>query len=206
MTTGGPVTVNRSTIADNSATVTGGGSISDGGGFLASNSEVKITNSTITNNKAIAPNAAGGGIVVGGTGPPKLVLRSSTLVRNRAKGTDSSRGGNLLGSSFASLLNTIVAGGVATSGSNCDGAVKSSGHDLEDANTCGFDSRGDRVNTDPKLLQLEDNGGPTQTIALRRASPAIDNAARTSSPKRDQRGFKRDDKPDIGAYEFGAKP
>jgi hypothetical protein len=43
-------------------------------------------------------------------------------------------------------------------------------------------------------------------MALKRGSPAINHASRKTSPKRDQRGFKRGLKPDIGAYEFGAKP
>jgi CSLREA domain-containing protein len=202
-TTGGPVTVKGSTINDNSATVTGGGSISDGGGVEVSNAKAEFTNSTIANNLASAPNAAGGGIVVGGTGE-KLVLHSVTLVGNIADGP-SSRGGNLLSSESAHVLNSIIAKGQAITGSNCDGAVKASGHDLEDADTCGFNGPGDRVNKNPKLRDLAQNGGPTRTMALRRRSPAINHAGVKTSPKRDQRGFKRDPKPDIGAYEFGAK-
>ena len=204
-TTGGPVNVDASTISDNGATVTGGGSISGGGGLYNANATVTITNSTITQNIASAPNASGGGARAGGI-DEVLKLRSVTLVGNEADGTSASRGGNLVGSNSASVRNTIVAKGVATQGSNCDAAVKSSSHDLEDEDTCGFAGNGDLVDTNPKVRDLARNGGPTETIALERQSPAIDHAARKSSPKRDQRGFKRDDKPDIGAYEFGAKP
>jgi hypothetical protein len=203
-TTGGPVEIERSTIADNSATVSGGGSISSAGGLSNANSKVTVTNSTIANNLAIAPNASGGGIRVGGF-EPKLVLRSSTVARNTADGSNNSTGGNLLGAGFAKVRNTIVAKGTAETGSNCDAPVKSSGHDLEDENTCGFDDRSDRVNRKPRLRDLAENGGPTETIALKRRSPAIDHAGK-NSPERDQRGFRRDGKPDIGAYEFGAKP
>jgi len=204
-TSGGPVKVNQSTINDNSATVIGGGSIADGGGIEIANATAKFINSTIANNLAIAPNAAGGGFAVGGT-DAKLILRSVTLANNISDGTSTERGGNLAGAEFANLRNTIVAKGKATTGSNCDGSVKATRHDLEDENTCGFDGAGDRVNKNPRLRDLAQNGGPTRTMALKRDSPAINHASRKSSPNRDQRGFKRDDKPDIGAYEFGAKP
>ena len=48
--------------------------------------------------------------------------------------------------------------------------------------------------------QLASNGGPTKTVALKKGSPAIGKAG-SSPPKCDQRGVKRDAKPDIGAYE-----
>lgn len=205
ITTGGPVDVEGTTINENSATVTGGGTVADAGGFENANSKVTFTNSTIANNIAIAPSAIGGGIAAGGN-DEKLKIESSTVVGNIADGTTTSRGGNLVSSDSASLKNTIVAKGKATTGSNCDFAVKSSGHDLEDEDTCGFDGKGDRVNKNPKLRDLANNGGPTDTMALKQGSPAIGHASKKTSPKRDQRGFKRDGKPDIGAYEFGAKP
>lgn len=203
-TAGAPVTIKRSTISSNLATAPGSGDIAEAAGFLNANARSVIVNSTIAYNGATGAIADGGGIITGGTGD-KLILKSSTLVGNRANGTTSSVGGNLLGSSSAKLLNTIVAKGKATQGANCDAPVKSSGHDLEDKDTCGFNAQGDRVNKDPQLKTLKDNGGPTETIALKRQSPAIDHAAKKSSPNRDQRGFKRVGRPDIGAYEFGAK-
>ena len=45
------------------------------------------------------------------------------------------------------------------------------------------------------------NGGPTQTVALKKGSPAINKADKQSAPNKDQRGEKRGKKPDIGAYE-----
>ena len=42
---------------------------------------------------------------------------------------------------------------------------------------------------------------PTQTTALLKGSPAIGKAPKPSAPKCDQRGRKRDQKPDIGAFE-----
>jgi len=200
---GGPATIVASTINDNSATVTNGGTVADGGGLYVIDSPVEVTNSTIANNIAIASSARGGGVVLGGVNP-SIRFKSSTLAQNTADGTSSAVGGNLAGSQYARVLNTIVAKGTAATGANCDGDVKFSGHDLEDRDTCGFDGRGDRVNKNPLLRDLAQNGGPTRTMALKRGSPAIDRAGSKSSPTRDQRGFKRGRKPDIGAYEFGA--
>ena len=54
---------------------------------------------------------------------------------------------------------------------------------------------------DPLLGPLANNGGPTQTMALDRNSPAI-NATDCSGVAVDQRYVARDTKCDIGAFEF----
>ncbi len=202
-TSGGPVTVANSTISENSTTATGSATLADGGGIEIANATAKFTNSTIANNVATAQSAAGGGISVGGTGE-EILLRSVTLADNIADGPDS-RGGNLESSDSARVLNSIVAKGEAATGANCDGAVKSSTHDLESKDTCGFDGHGDLVNKSPRLRDLAPNGGPTRTMALKPGSPAINHASSRTSPRRDQRGLKRGRRPDIGAYEFGAE-
>ena len=46
-----------------------------------------------------------------------------------------------------------------------------------------------------------DPDGPTQTIALRKGSPAINKAKRSTAPTKDQRGRKRGRETDIGAFE-----
>ena len=61
---------------------------------------------------------------------------------------------------------------------------------------------------DPKLGTLQDNGGPTETMALGVGSAAIDQVPATGAncPATDQRGVKRPQpaggRCDIGAYEF----
>jgi hypothetical protein len=55
---------------------------------------------------------------------------------------------------------------------------------------------------DPKLGRLTDNGGPTETRALKPGSSAIGLAIPKSAPKFDQRGVKRGKSPDAGAYEL----
>jgi hypothetical protein len=63
-------------------------------------------------------------------------------------------------------------------------------------------------NTNPLLdpSGLQNNGGPTQTIALQQGSPAINHIPIARCPATDQRGVKRPDDGneqycDIGAYE-----
>jgi hypothetical protein len=60
-----------------------------------------------------------------------------------------------------------------------------------------------------KLGKLADNGGPTKTVALQSGSRAINAADPSALPpevvRMDQRGVRRDNQPDIGAYERTAK-
>jgi hypothetical protein len=65
----------------------------------------------------------------------------------------------------------------------------------------GFPDPPNIVTGDPRLGALSNNGGTTQTTALRRHSPAINHALKASAEHRDQRGNKRGNQPDIGAFE-----
>jgi hypothetical protein len=204
----GTLTVINSTFTANTATYIGGG-IANGGGTLT------VTNSTFTANSA----SSGGGILNCGT----LTVTNSTLTGNSAEGGYLG-GGGIANSNCgpAVLRNTIVAHSVA--GGNCEG-VTDGGHNLDDGTSCGFNAaNGSLSNTDPQLdpAGLQDNGGPTQTMALctgpdepagcRGASPANhagDPAVCAAAPVShlDQRGLYRPDgcpNCSIGAYEPGA--
>ena len=94
------------------------------------------------------------------------------------------------------------------------GAVATSSHNLVGVDS-GLDGisngvGGNIVGTvnapiDPLLGPLQDNGGPTWTMALLPGSPAINAGDSTNAPATDQRGFARVGTPDIGAFEFGGK-
>jgi hypothetical protein len=60
--------------------------------------------------------------------------------------------------------------------------------------------------TDPQLLALANNGGPTLTMALSPNSPAIDYGDGSGAPPTDQRGYVRPfgTSVDTGAYEYGS--
>jgi len=124
-------------------------------------------------------------------------------------------GGIVDASGGATVKGTILAN---NSGGDCDVAPIDAGYNIDDDSSCGFASAtsvngSTSLNLDP--TGLENNGGPTETIALEAGSQASDFipiAACTdqSSPPQplttDQRGFPRPDSGnpnfcDAGAYE-----
>ena len=56
--------------------------------------------------------------------------------------------------------------------------------------------------TDPALLSLSNNGGPTKTMEILAGSSAVNGGTKTHAPLTDQRGITRTDTVDIGAYEY----
>jgi hypothetical protein len=142
----------------------------------------------------------GGGISNGGG---TLTINNSTISGNSALAHD---GGGIAGT--VTLQNSIVAN---NSGGNCESGVVSKGYNLSSDNSCNFSSSGDRNNTDPKLGPLQNNGGPTQTMALLPGSPAIDAGNPSGCTdgqghllKTDQRGMPRPDKEDKAGCDMGA--
>jgi hypothetical protein len=159
----------NSTIAGNSVTVSGPNSDSAGGGIEIVNQGLHVKFSTIVRNGATAsgsgtPFAGGGGLDIE---QGMTFLEATILTQNSG----------------------------ATTGPNCLGTFQSDGFNLVGSG-CTFGATGtDQSNvTAPKLGQLAANGGPTMTIALLAASPAIDHVP--TGPchvvvKKDQRGTVR---------------
>jgi|GEM_PF-1554402 len=197
----GNVAIIRSTISGNFA---GGNNFGRGGGVQNLLSGVTtITNSTISQNST---DAAGGGIfnTLGGS----LTITSSTISGNSADG-----GGGIYNQDDSlSIINTIVAGNLSPGGSDVRGAVSSQGHNLigdttESSGWLTSDLTGNaNAPLNPLLGPLQNNGGPTQTMALLSGSPAIDAGVIIPGLTTDQRGFPRPQgaAPDIGAYESPA--
>jgi hypothetical protein len=199
---GGTATITSSTIANNSVT-------SWGGGIYNQAATITLTNDTIANNSA----TAGGGIYTFGFGA-SITLTNCTIAGNSCTGFFNEGGGIYQGGGNPTtiLKNTIVALNTADEGPDIDGAITSQGHNLigNNKDASGF-AESDFVGTvdnpiDPLLGPLQDNGGPTQTMALLEGSLAIDNGDPDGAPALDQRGFARDSFPDIGAFEFIAAP
>ena len=69
------------------------------------------------------------------------------------------------------LQNSIVAN---NTGGNCAGTLTSNGYNLSSDGACNFNGVGDLNNIDPNLAPLQNNSGPTETMALLPGSPAID--------------------------------
>ena len=218
----GTVTISNSTLSGNSA--------SGGGGGIYTSGTLTISSSTLSGNSG----GAGGGIDNSfGT----LTLGNSTLSGNSAtingggiynqsgtltlsdgtlSGNSSPVGGAIYSSGSPQLKNTILAN--SASGGNCSvasGTLTSLGYNLSDDTTCAtfFNQPGDMNSTGAGLdpAGLNSNGGPTQTIALLPASPAVDaipvsacTDVAGSPVTTDQRGAARPQGRacDIGAFEL----
>jgi trimeric autotransporter adhesin len=190
------------TITD--TTISGNQSAAAGGGMVTGSGTIRITNSTVAGNRA---GGSGGGIDVP-TGT--LRLNATTVARNLADiDGDGGAGGGINRSTTEGLVsveNSLIALNQADGArDDCAGEpFNSLGHNLLSVASMeceGFDATGDMIRSNPKIGQLARNGGPTKTVALKAGSAAIDEAKRSSAPGRDQRGVRRDNKPDIGAFE-----
>jgi hypothetical protein len=139
-----------------------------------------------------------------------------TLYDNTAE--EANGGGNLYLDDYElTLHDTLIAAGKSpTSGGNCafdgtSGIVVSQGYNAEDSNQCMLGGAGDQVNVPLDLGPLQNNGGPTATIALLPGSAAIDKgdpAGCTGVEGElltvDQRGVARpqNGRCDVGAFEY----
>jgi hypothetical protein len=200
----GTLTLIGCTFSDNQAVGRGGG--------IASGSEgtASISNCTLFHNTTARD---GGGIaILSGT----ATLTNCTLSGNIALGS----GGGIENTDTLTMANSIVAKNSAGAfGPDVDGFFSSLGFNFvgDDSEVInGFPAMGDQVGTDtnpidPLLGQLQDNGGPTQTMALLPCSPAIDAGSNALAVDdhgnpltADQRGFDRyvNGRVDIGAFEF----
>jgi hypothetical protein len=183
----GTATVNNSTLSGNGAGV---------GGGISNRGHLKINNSTISGNEA----AFGGGIA--NRGP--LKISNGTISGNKAVD-----GGGIFNAGGATLQNSIVAN---NSGGNCfKNSVTSKAYNLSSDGSCNFNGPGDLNNTNPRLGPLQDNGGPTMTMALPAGSRAIDAGNPSGCKdglghllKTDQRGMPRPDPEDAGGCDMGA--
>ncbi|QBB71954.1 hypothetical protein ELE36_17180 [Pseudolysobacter antarcticus] len=206
------VSIDRSTVSNNT-------SPNDAGGIRIAQGTLKITSSAIVNNQASVSIGGGGGILNQAT----LSVINSTISGNSANygggiGTlyngattqlaNVTMTGNTAQQLYlylgaTSVLSSIIANPIG--GANCIGAISSLGHNLDSAASCNFALPSDWINTNPKLAQLANNGGPTLTHALLPGSPAIDQGDNFYSYKYDQRsiGFPRvlGVAADIGAFE-----
>ncbi len=91
------------------------------------------------------------------------------------------------------VANTIIAGNTAPTGPDLDGFITSLGHNLigNSSGSSGFVAA-DLQSVNPLLGPLQNNGGPTETMAPLPGSPAIAAGSVALIPAgitTDQRGF-----------------
>jgi hypothetical protein len=192
----GSLTITNSTIRNNASNFLGGGGLANAGGTL------NISNCTISNNNGNNFIGGGGVLNVGGS---SLTISNSTIVNNSATIGGSGGGVGYFNGSAISVNNTIIANNTASSNPDVSGPFTSGGYNLVEnvGSVTAFNATGDITGVDPLLdpAGLQDQGGPTPTIALCFSSPAVDagNTALTT----DQRGISRPQglADDIGAFE-----
>jgi hypothetical protein len=204
------LTIINSTVSDNEAAFGQGGGIANGvydfdhqGQEYVPGGTVILSNSTVSGNFV---DDEGGGIF--NDSPGLLMVTNSTISGNYAFANNSFAGGGGIYNDIHSALsmrNTILARNGALDAPDLDGYLTSSGYNLI-GNTnggSGYDPT-DLRNVDPRLGPLQDNGGPTPTMALLPGSPALNAGDPAQLGVADQRGVLRSGGVNIGAYQASA--
>jgi predicted outer membrane repeat protein len=207
-----------------------------GGGISNESGSMTIVNSTFSRNTAVF-----GGAISSDCATPALnrlfgnlrntpacgtLIINSTIADNRANGA----GGGLFALRGVTKTHAVIfsANTSQPEAGNCliYNSPQSDGYDIADDSSCKFGHHtgaggqptGDDVAPLLSTAGLQDNGGPTKTIALQPSSPAVDAIPlakcldQSGQPLTiDQRGFGRPDPTDpnacdTGAFEFGAEP
>jgi CSLREA domain-containing protein/uncharacterized repeat protein (TIGR01451 family) len=170
---GATLVINACEVSGNFAN----GGAQDQGGGVYNNGTASIFNSTVSGNTVGgAGNDQGGGIY--NDSGATLTLLNDTISNNAAN-LGTTAGGGLLQFGTATIRNTIIAGNTAASGPDVRLSLTSQGHNVI-GSTSGatitpqpgdlFDAAASPLNLGP----LQNNGGPTKTMALLPGSTAID--------------------------------
>lgn len=224
-------------VVEDSTFVGNGASVSGGAIAVTQGETATITNSTFHDNLA----AFGGAIFVGEfdtvDAGASADLLHVTLSGNQSTGMqgDASTTGGAIGvgaGGEATITATIIEAStegepllqpapaaVGDPAANCyvafEGAtLTSGGFNVVDDDTCNTTEATDQPDTAAGVGPLGDNGGPTFTMALTAASPAVDAAGGTCLVPDDQRGVARPQDGnadgtngcDSGAFELAAAP
>jgi hypothetical protein len=215
----GTLTMTNSILSDNR--------VNDNGGGIYNTGTSTLTGCTLSGNQGFVGN--GGGIYNQGT----MTLTDSTLSGNATSSgpgggiynfsaltfTDCTVSGNSAHSGggidnvspgTANVRNTLLAGNTAPSAPDVAGVLNSQGYNLigDGTGSSGYVGT-DQVGTagmpiDPMLGPLQNNGGPTPTMALLPGSPALNAGDPTQLGVADQRGVVRRGGVNIGAYQASA--
>jgi len=212
----GTLNIANSTFSDNLA-----GGV-NGGGAIFSSGTLNLSSSTFYNNKSSGSGASGADITLNGNaiisnstfsdsgasgngGAINTWSGSALLINNTFSKNTASNGGAVFSSGITTLQNNIFSGQ-----NNCaqsaHGSINSLGNNISSDSSCGGQSS-DKLNADPMLSELANNGGDIKTISLQAGSPAINFADSTAcklSPVNqvDQRGVSRPVSAcDAGAYQ-----
>lgn len=202
---GGSLVLQTSTVSSNTV---GGNVAASGGGGIFNAGSATISNSTISLNSSAID---GGGVE--NEAQSGFSLTNVTLYQNAAAHGNGGNIKNLFSDAGMLLANSIVAGGSATTGPDVsnDGAITSEDYNIFQTAPSGTSVTGTtthNLQTNPLLLPLTNNGGPTQTNADQATSPGTGyipySVCSADGITTDQRGDPRGAKGfcDVGAFEF----
>src|ERR1044071_9162559 len=197
---------NNCTFSDNTAV--------DGGGIYVNEfGNLGLTNCTAAQNHITG---SGGAVFVlaENNNYGHATVIGSTIASNRIDSFQSyNSGGGISSYAGVFMANSIVAGNTAPSAPDCQGSFDSRYDLIGNTNgASGFNPNyGDLINVDPMLGPLQDNGGPTPTMAPLQGSPAIEKG-KAVGLYTDQRGLPRPvDNPNVSnalyygtAFDIGA--
>lgn len=194
---GANVELTNCTIENNSVGAFGGGF------YIKQNATATVTNCTFFGNFAGNNGGSFGGGAIFKEGA-NLQILNTTFAGNSA----GSSGGTIYNYYNGNLIigNCVLKAGASDVNIINQGTVTTSqGHNVcSDDGAGSLTAAGDQINTDPLLdpAGLQNNGGPTSTVALLTNSPAINAGDDANAPHRDQRGYFRNGQGDIGAFEY----
>ena len=223
----GSMVINGSTFNDNTAQGgehrdSPGSAIAGGegaGGAIYSQANALITNSTFASNRAlggagaapsgqtnVARGAARGGALVASASSAMLV--NVTMAFNQASpgSSGTSTNGDVSGGGLANRSGTLTLRAsiiASNTPANFIGGISDVGYNVSSDSSLALTGVGSLTNTDPVIVSLATNGGPTKTIAILPQSPARE-LVRGTFPFIDQRGIVRPQGTfaDTGAFEF----
>ncbi len=161
-------------LAVSGSTFTGNSGTGAGGAIRVGSDGSKIVNSTFQGNSAVA---VGGAIYFLGRrdfGIPaaQLAVTHSTFSGNTSNAANTAgQNGALFGGTFV-LRNSVFE---KSGNGNCGATgIVDGGGNLSDDASCAFTAATSLANTPAQLGPLQNNGGPTRTMAPLTGSPAID--------------------------------
>ncbi len=190
----------------------GNGASGVGGGLYVSNGTLTLTNATVADNSAEAGASGSGGIGgkagtgnltggLGASGGPgasygggfyvkggTVRLDNSTIALNSQQGNGTGGGGVQAGGTVTAVSTLIGGNGPV----DYSGNINATDSLFQKAPVGGvLSGTGNLVGANPLLVAngLQNNGGPTQTIALQTTSPAIGKGTNPNGLLSDQRGF-----------------
>lgn len=201
----GPVVIEKSTVAWNTGSSAGGGVFGQGpvsienstisnntagaGGGVAGWGDIVLKNSTVSTNLATGGMGGGVGMLSG-----ELTTVYATIVNNTA--ISPAAGANVGGAGFVEWLSihSVVAGGVGSSDCVLTDSSVNASLNFDGDGSCGFDPKYNLAKGgNPQLGALTNNGGPTFTHKPSSQSPLVDavTPAGWFCTGKDQRGYSR---------------